>query len=483
MISIRRYFLNRVCIFPVLVLIPLMLSAQDLPWSLERCIMHARENNLTVKKQFLNVKLAKTEEVQSKYGLLPTLNGSASHSYNWGQTIDLYTNQFATERVQSNNFYLSTSVTLFNGFQKLNSIRQSQLNLQISELDVEKTMNDISLNVTTFYLQTLFYQELVKVSENQLDISRQQAERTAKLVKAGTLAQGELLNIEALVASDELTLIEAKNNYDISLLTLSQLLDLNNEPGFMIETPIIGVLEDKINASSASDIFNFAVKNQPEILSSELRVRSSEKSLDIAKGAVSPTLNLSGSIGTGYSGASRQVDPEFVPTPYMYPVGITQQSLDTVMGFGLKNEYRTKPFWDQIGDNENKSLGFYLSIPIFNGLRTQTNISRSKISLENARLDLQLAKNNLNKVIQQAHFDALASLKRFQAAQKKISAQEESFHYAEQRYNVGLMTSVEYNQNKKDLAKAKSDLLQAKYDFIFKSKILDFYQGKPLTLK
>ncbi|PKP16335.1 MAG: hypothetical protein CVU06_14850, partial [Bacteroidetes bacterium HGW-Bacteroidetes-22] len=371
----------------------------------------------------------------------------------------------------------------FNGFQKLNGIRQSQIDLQMSQLDVERTINDISLNVTTFYLQVLFYKELVKVGENQLDISRQQAERTAKLVNAGTLAQGELLNMEAQVASDELTLIESRNNYDISLLTLSQLLDLNNEPGFVIETPELGILVDKINASGPSDIYAFAVKNQPEILSSELRVRSSEKSLDIAKGAFSPTLSLNGSIGTGYSGASRQINPDIPSSIYMYPTGITQISQDTVLGYGLKNEYRTKPFWDQITDNENKSLGFYLSIPIFNGMRTRTNISRSKISLENARLDLQIAKNNLNKVIQQAHFDATASLKRYQAAQKKVSAQQESFHYAEQKYNVGLMTSVEYNQNKKDLAKAASDLLQAKYDFLFKTKILDFYQGKPLTLK
>ncbi|MDO9510683.1 MAG: TolC family protein [Bacteroidales bacterium] len=479
----KRYFLNKMLVFPMLFLIPVLLPAQNQAWSLERCILHARENNLTVKKQFLNVQLAKTDNQQNKYGLLPSLNASASHVYNWGQTIDMYTNQFATERVQSNNFYLSTSVVLFNGFQKLNGIRQSQIDLQMSQLDVERTINDISLNVTTFYLQVLFYKELVKVGENQLDISRQQAERTAKLVNAGTLAQGELLNMEAQVASDELTLIESRNNYDISLLTLSQLLDLNNEPGFVIETPELGILADKINASGPSDIYAFAVKNQPEILSSELRVRSSEKSLDIAKGAFSPTLSLNGSIGTGYSGASRQINPDIPSSVYMYPTGITQISQDTVLGYGLKNEYRTKPFWDQITDNENKSLGFYLSIPIFNGMRTRTNISRSKISLENARLDLQIAKNNLNKVIQQSHFDALASLKRYQAAQKKVSAQQESFHYAEQKYNVGLMTSVEYNQNKKDLAKAASDLLQAKYDFLFKTKILDFYQGKPLTLK
>ena len=167
----------------------------------------------------------------------------------------------------------------------------------------------------------------------------------------------------------------------------------------------------------------------------------------------------------------------------MYPIGITQTGFDTVLSYGRQYEYRTKSFSDQLSDNQNKSLGLSLYIPIFNGLRSRANVNRAKIAIENANYDLQLAKNNLKKIIQQAAADANAALKKYQSAEKKVEAQSESYHYAEQKYAVGLLTAVEYNQNKDDLLKAKSELVQAKYDFVFKSKILDFYMDKPLTIK
>ncbi len=477
-------FLKKAFIFRLLLVLPLAGHAQEAKvWNLEDCIGYARSRNISVKKQLLNVQLRQESLTESKMGLLPSLNAGASHVYNWGQTIDPFTNQFASERVRSNNFYLQSQVVVFSGFQKLNNMRKNQVDLRISEVEVEKMMNDISLNVTTFYLQGLYYIEMQKNARSQLDVVRQQRDRIKILVEAGTLAQGELLNMEAQLAAAELQSIEADNNLELALLQLAQLIDLEDTRGFMIAVPAVSAPEENVSLSSPDQVLAYALKNQPEILASEYRVESAGKDLDIARGANSPTISLGGSWGTGYSGAAKEKDPNSATEIYTYPVGITQNSMDTVLAFGTRYDLRVKPFKDQLEANENKSFGIYLNIPVFNGLRTRTNINRAKLAVTNAELDLQLTRNNLRKLIVQSHADAQAALKRYFSATKKLAAQTESFHYASQKYAVGMLTAVEFNQNKDELNKAQSELLQAKYDFIFKTKILDFYEGKPLLIR
>lgn len=460
------------------------LNAQESKaWTLEECVSYARSKNISVKKQLLNVQLQKDQLTQSKLATLPTLNGNASHVYNWGQTIDPFTNQFATERVRSNNFYVSTQFVVFNGFQKLNTIRRNHLALKISEVEVERIMNDISLNVVTFYLQGLYAREILKNAENQLQLVRIQRDRIASLVEAGTLAKGELLNMDAQVASSELQTVEARNNLDLALLQLALLIDLENPQGFDIQAPEIKIPEEDIQLADLEAVINYALTHQPEIIASEMRNQQSEKDYKIARGGMSPVLSMGGSWGTGYSGAAREIDPTLPPNILSYPVGITQNSRDTVLGYATQYSYRIKPFGDQLKANENKSFGVYLNIPIFNGYRIRNSIQQAHIARESTSLDLQLARNNLRKLITQAHADAQASLKKYHAARRKLEAQEESFHYASEKYAVGLLTAVEYNQNKEELNKARSELLQAKYDFVFKSRILDFYQGKPIVIE
>ncbi len=219
------------------------LQAQQV-WSLEKCINHALQNNLQLKQQQLLVEAARADVLQTKLDLLPGVTANASHAYNYGQTIDRYTNTFATSRVQSNNFYLQGGVTLFNGFQKINSIRQNQLNLMATLEDADKYANDLSINIATFYMQVLFYKELVNIRTNQLDITRQQVERMKKLVDAGTMAAGESFIIEAQLATEESLLIQAQNSLDLSLLTLTQLLDLPSTEGFDIEVPDLAVEDE-----------------------------------------------------------------------------------------------------------------------------------------------------------------------------------------------------------------------------------------------
>lgn len=453
-------------------------------WSLERAIEHARTNNLQLKQQQLLVKAAEADALQSKLDLLPGVTGNASHVYNYGQTIDRYTNQFATSRVQSNNFYLQGGVTLFNGFQKLNYIRQTQLDLMASIQDIERYTNDLSLNIATFYMQVLYYKELVNIRTNQLAITRQQMDRMRKLVDAGTMAAGEGYIIEAQIASEESALVQAENLLDISMLTLTQLLDLPSTEGFDIEVPELSVEGEPAITNDPEAIYNYAVNNMPEIEAARLREQSGMKQLARARGLHSPTLSLSGSWGTGYSGAST-VPGDQTPGDVV-PIGYTSTTAgDTAIVYTqtFNTTFTEKPWSDQIRDNNNQSIGLYLSVPIFNGWQTRTAVSKSKIALENARLDVEVQSLQLRKTIYTAWTDAKASLKNYAAAIKKINANRESFRYAEQKFDVGIMNSVDYNNAKKELTNAESELIQSKYDFIFKSTVLDFYMGKPLSLK
>lgn len=462
----------------LLVLSNFTLSAQK-AWSLQDCIDHAFKNNIQIKQFMLGVENAEIGLLQSKMNMLPNLNGYVSHGWNWGQAIDRFTNQFATERVQSNNFYGSSNLTVFNGFQKVNTVRQSQLDLMAGKLDADTFMDDVALNIATAYLQILFAQEMLEIANNQIDITRQQAQRMEKLVNAGTLARGDLLMIEAQLAAEELQVVEARNNLDMTYLVLAQMLDLPSAEGFQIIRPEIELYETQSMTMTPDQIYASAVVQRPKIKSAELKVESAVKGLAVARGSQSPSVSMVASWGTGFSGAQK-----IGKNPYFeeIPIGYDSQ-MNPV--YSLVQRYESvdiKPFNDQFSDNNNRTIDFRMNIPIFNGWYTRSNISRARIAIENARYEHETAKLQLNKTIQQAWADASASLKRYAASGKKVEATEESFKYAEQRFNVGMLTSLDYNNAKNELQRSQSEMLQAKYDYVFKTKVLDFYMGIPIKL-
>jgi len=464
------------------------LKAQEV-WTIEKCVEYALSNNIQIKQQLLQVKNQQALLQQDKLSMLPSLNAGAAHGYNFGQTVDRYTNEFATDRVQTDNFYLGSSVTLFEGFQKLNQVKQRKVDLEVSEYDKDKFMDDITLLIASGYLQILFYKELVKTAENQLNATELQSERLKKLVDAGALAQGDFYTLEAQRALENSQVVSARNNLDISYLTLVQMLDLPTAEGFEIESPDLELGPQPELALTAEQIYGFALETQPAIKSAESKVKSSELGLSLAQGAQSPSLVLQGSIGSGYSGAA-QVMKSYTPyvpdvtttQPAAFIPGINGQPEQLVWNFAGTAEYETKPFNDQFNDNFNKSISLNLNVPIFNGWSTRTNISRSKINVENSKYNLELSKLELRKTIQQAYADAKAALNNYEASITGVNAARESFRYAEQKFSVGSMNSVDYNNSKKDLEKAESDQIRAKYEFIFKSTVLDFYMGNPITL-
>lgn len=434
----------------VTLFIPTLLWSQE-PWSLEKCIEYALQNNLQIKQQELDVKMSESDLLQSKINILPSLNASGTQAYYFDRAILSETNGSISGDVKNNTLNLNSSISLFNGFQKYNTIKQNQFDLLATLSDIEKIKNNISLNVASDYLQVLYYNDLVISSSNQVELSKLQVERTKTMVNAGSVPEGNLFEIEAQLASDELQLVNAQNQLEIATLNLTQLLEIKSPEGFNVEKPNLDEFEEKQIELSPKDIFFIAQETMPQVLSANYKVSSAKKGLLVAKGGISPSLSLSGSYGS-------------------FADKILNQDVDQAS------------FSRQIKDNVNKSLTFNLSVPIFNGWQVRNRISKAKISLSSAQISLENEKNLLYKDIQQAYTDALAAQKKLKASKKSVIALEEAFRYSEQKFNVGLVTSYDYTNAKTKLSNAETDLLQAKYELIFKLKILDFYRGIPLKL-
>ena len=473
--------IRRATALSIILFIALFSARAQQAWSLEECIQYAMDNNIQIKQSVLNTEYNQNLLKQSKLGQIPNLNATGNYNYAWGRVLDQTTYQF-TENQQSNSISLgfSSSANLFNGLRVRNTILQNELNLMASYEDVEKIKNDISLNIAAGYLSIMFNRELLAVTESQMEITGQQVERTGKMVDAGKLARGNLLELQAQYASEELNLVNAENQLAISLLNLQQMLDLPIDTAFDVVIPELADPDEDPMLINALEVYRIAETSMPEIKSAELNMESSEQGLKIAKGGRSPQLYVSANYNTGYSDLREQAVS--FNEGQRIPIGETSSG-EAVFTYPQNIPvYGAYPFFDQIGDNTSAGVGLGLSIPIFNGWQVNGNIANSRIALENAQLNLQSQKLALYATINQAYADAIAALKSFNASNQALISMAESFKYTEKKFEVGLVNTVDYNVSKIQLTRTQSDLLQAKYDFIFRVKILNFYKGEPITL-
>lgn len=447
------------------------------PWSLQECINYAQVHNIQVQIDMLNVRMSQTNLTASKGNMLPNLNGAASHTYQYGQTIDRFTNTFVNDRVLNQNFYVTSTFTIFSGLQNYNTVQQNKYALQASEFGVQQTRYDISMSVANAYLNILFAEDQLEIAQQQETLTAAQVDRMQRIVEAGSSARGPLLDLQTQLANEKVTVVTAQNNVTIAYLTLTQLMNLDTVAGFKIVRPDLNIPNEAVLAETPEQIFTVAENTQPSIKQADANILAAEKGVDVAYGALSPTLTLQGSLGTGYSGAaqSASASPNGVDT-----VGFTTGG-DFVLVPGFDYNYSTVPFSDQLDNNFNQSFGIQLTVPIFNRLQVSSNVQRAKIQYMNAQLSADLARQNLDKNIQQAHADAQAALLKYRAQQSAVAAAEESFGYTEDRFNVGDANPIDYTTSKNRLAQAQANMLQSKYDYIFRLKVLDYYKGNPLT--
>ena len=455
-------------------------------WTLKECIYYALQNNLNVKRSLLTVENSQIGLTQSKLQMLPSLNGGSTFGYNWGRSIDPTTNLFSTQRINSFNLNASSSVILFNGFRLLNTYRQSDLDNAASKEDFAKAKNDVILSVITFYTNVIFNKELFSNAESQLATTTQQLERTRKLAEAGSVPRGNVLDLEAQQATNELNLINRENALNLSLLQLKQALQFSASTPMEIEVPQLDIGTELILTETSEQIYDAARQTLPEVKSAQLKLQSSTLALKATRGSLYPRLSLNGNLFSNYSSAAdreRFIRDGGTPTTVSQQIGYVQ-GLNTpvlsdiqVPSGQLVENY---PLQNQITDNISRALSLSLQVPIFNGYQVRSNVQRSMVSNQQAVINLQDTENTLRRLVETAYNDALAASKTYQSATKQVSARDEAFRMSKQRFDNGAVNFVDYQVSENALFQAKSDLVRAKYDFIFKKKVLDFYQGKPI---
>lgn len=444
----KNFFITIIAV--ILVFSGNKINAQN-TWSLQKCVDYALENNIQIKQQALNTDYYQNQVSQAKSNKLPNLNAQLGNDYSFGRSLT-YDNTYKNVNSMSLSGGLATNFTIWNGFTLNNEVKRQELDLQATMQDLQKAKDDISLSIAASYLEILFAEELAQVSEAQMEVTRQQINRTQQLVDAGSLAKGALLEIQAQLAREELQHVNNKNAVQLSYLTLYQLLELPIAESFLIERPVLPEIKANITIANSLDVYDNAMNARPEIKAAQLRVKSAEMQLEIAKGNRYPSLTFGANYYNLYNNKYSDI-------------------------YGEKIE-----FGKQLKNNARSSAGFTLGIPIFNWFQIKNAIANSTLQIYDYKYRLQSASNILRKDIEQAYTNALASLNRYISTQKAVVSMEEAFRYVEEKYNVGMVNSVEYNQSKNDLTAAKSQLLQARYEYIFRTKILDFYNGNAIEL-
>jgi outer membrane protein len=423
-------------------------------WTLEECIRHAQEKNITIKRKELVTDASQNTLFQRRMNLLPNLGAGADHNISSGRSLNMEEYKWENAKLQQGSLGISSELVLFNGFQNLNSIQKAKYDLMMNMSELDKAKNDISINIAIAYLAVLFEEELLEVAKSQHDLSLLQVERNKKLVDVGNIARGNLLEIKAQAASEKVSVTNAENNLKIAYLNLTQMLELDSIGDFRVFKPDTLTLEDVSPLLSVREIYNQALLHMPDIKSSEYSLKSTEKELAMARGRLSPTITLSGLYYSRYN--EKAVDILDPTSNYSYMA--------------------------QIKDNQYKQVSLNLSVPIFTRFSTKTQISNTKILVEDAEYSLIDNKKALYKSIQQAHADAVNAYQNFISRREAVLSSEEAFKYTQQKYEVGLSSAVDFNIAKNNLTKANSDLLQSKYEYIFKNKILDFYRGVALKI-
>ncbi|MEQ9467861.1 MAG: TolC family protein [Ekhidna sp.] len=452
--------------------------------SLQECIEIALENNLSVQRSELNLQGAEVNLLQAQAQRYPTLNANGNFGYNWGRGIDPTTNQFIDQRINFNGVSGNTSLPVLSGLQVTNSIKQSKLDREASKYDLQRSINDISLNISIFYLNVILNKELVDNARFQMESSQQQLERTKLLVKSGALPLANELQLISQVASNEVALINAQNTLDLSVLSLKQAMLLPPGEDIEIVIPEIEVDQSGLETSSIMDVYNVALENQPEMKSADLRVESAEVGLDVSKGAMYPSLSLTGGFSTNYSDAFQDVSVvSATPTGNLNPTQFVDNNGQPVFEqeFDVQLESETVPLSTQYDNNLSKRLSLNLNVPIFNGFSTRSDIQRSKIALQQAEINKTEQRNQLYQTIESAYRNALAASKTYSASQKQVAALEETYRAVQNQYNNGAANFTDYQVALNNLYQARTDLSRAKFDFIFRKKVLEFYQGIPLT--
>ena len=423
-------------------------AAQDVI-TIEQAVENTLKNNLNIKQAAFSAAISEENVTQSKNALLPTLNGNVNQQVQWGRS-QLTSGLFQNTQNYNLSPNLSASVLLFGGGTQLNQIRQNKILLAADQTNVEKVKNDLILQVVTAYLQVLNNLDQVRATEQQLEVANSTLKREQALLDVGNKTLADISQAKSQSATAELNLTNAQNQLTISFLTLGQLMEIQPPMTFKVQPPLLSEINDVQTKYIPNDIYKQALNTFPDIKLANLDTKAAERGIDIAKGSYFPKVTFGGGLGSFYQYQFNELFPN-------------------------------QPFTDQLADNFGKSVTMGIQIPIFNGFTTRSSVRKAKISWMQRKTDEQLAKNNLIKVINQAVADLGAAQSRYSSTQNAFQAQKDAFYVIEQRYNVGLVNSLDFSTAQTNRNKAEIDFILAKYDLIFRAKVIDYYLGKQIT--
>lgn len=431
-------------------------GVQEAPkqWSLEECIRYAIENNIDLKQKELERQNQEVTLHTSKYSWLPNLNASINENFGFGRSESK--DGLIVDRNSANaSASIQLSMPIFDGFKIPNDIAARKLDLKASIETLNKAKEDLSINVASYYLQVLYNKEMLKIAELQVALSSEQVTKTEALYNAGKVPESQLYDMKAQLAKDEVTLTESRNNVKLALLDLTQALELERDgENFDVLEPETGDAVEQYMSSiiPPDQVYDYAVGVKPQVKEQEYLLESQKKMLKVAQAGYYPKLNFSAGYSNGY-----------------------------YHNFG-DGDYNNAPFSDQLKNNGQKSIGFSLSIPIFNRFQVRNSVRSARIAIHNRELLMENTKKTLYKEIQQAYYNATAAQEKYVSSDKSVDASKIAFSYAEDRYGAGKSTVFEYSEAKTKYAQSLAEQTQAKYNFIFRAKILDFYHGTPITL-
>jgi len=459
----------------LLVLLPCTLSLtgqSQKTWTLQECIQYALENNLNIKNQSLAIERDQNQLEQSKWAMGPNISASADYRLGWGRTPN--TQDFTiieNQMSQQGSASVGASIDVFRGLQKSNTVKGNRAQLELSGQEVEKLKNDISIQIAQTYLQVLLAQEILETAQQSFVSVKEQVSRTKKLVDAGNLAHSSLLEMEAQLATEQVQVVNAENSLRSAYLNLIQLLDLSHETDFRVEIPDIQVDTIGFLGASVDQLYQVS-QSLPEIRIGESSLLQREYQLRVTKGQRYPSLSISAGVSSSYV-------PDYKVLNSQSPPDI---DLSDSFGRAANDLYRSPSFFEQLNDKRNTYLGLSFSIPILSGRTISTNIRNAKLGVQQAQLDMKNRQQILYKNIQQANNDAISAFQRYKATLQNVKSMEESFRYVQQKLDVGLLNGTDFTVAKTNLFRVQSDNLQAKYQYVFQLKILDFYKGIPITL-
>jgi outer membrane protein len=420
-------------------------------WTLNQCIQHALENNIYLKIRQNNEQNATYSRQQRQWGMLPSVNGWGSSGFNSRRSTN-QNNEIASGSTYNLNYGISSSMTLFSGFTRINTISALKYNELAGSEGIVYASNQLAITVTDLFTQVVYQKALVKVMEEQLNTSKLESERIAANISAGLLEAVAQLEIDAMVTGQELQLHRAQNEYMLTKLKLAHLIEIPEENRFDISSDEVDVLEPNESQLSMNEIYLLACQHYPTILQREYQMAYYKKMLDVTKGYAAPSISLGGSYSSAF------------------------YSTDT-----LQNGSQT-PFGAQLENYLNPSLGLSLSVPIFNGRQNDFAIKQRKIDVENALYELENQKKTIRREIEEALMRLESFRLEYLFAGSNLVTVEKSFETFRERYRLGLINSTEFMNAQNQLAHAQSELLRTKYSWVVQKYTLELYKGSQQSI-